>query len=369
MKKKILKYSLYFIGIIFMISIPAACHFYKVSGSNPDSEMRNRFKNLFNYADETFRNTKNVFMNWGDFPITEVLKEYWNRPKTVTPSKSIPSVKTDLHSVNYQTPTIVWFGHSSYLVKYKQMNILVDPVFSGHASPFSFLVNAFEGSNIYTVDDMPKIDVLVLTHDHYDHLDHKTVMALNSKVKQIICPLGVDSHLNYWGIDTSKVKALNWYESVDLSDTIRFTAVPTQHFSGRSLSRNKTLWAAYSLDLDTFKIFIGCDGGYSHEFKKIGEKFGPYDLALLENGQYNQKWHSIHCYPEETAQIGLDLKAKTVIPIHWAKFTLALHPWNEPINRLLTKADSLNLKVSVPKIGEPYSVGEELKRKIWWDFD
>ncbi len=369
MKKKILKYTLYSIGILFMLSVPPACHFYKVSGSNPDSEKREQFKSLTNYNDNRFRNLNSVEMSFKSIPITEVIKDYFNKPKTVKPSKPLPCIKTDLKSMEYNTPTVIWFGHSSYLIKYKNINILVDPVFSGYASPFSFIMNAFEGSNVYTVEDMPVIDLLVLTHDHYDHLDYNTIKNLNGKVKQVITPLGVSSHLSYWECYPSIVSELNWYEAKSINDSIRIMAAPSQHFSGRSLSRNETLWASYILELDSFKLFLGCDGGYSTTFKKIGEKYGPFDLALLENGQYNTKWHAIHCFPEETAQIGIDLNAKMILPIHWAKFTLAFHPWNEPIKRLLAKADSINVPVTVPLIGEPYTIGSPVKRNPWWNFD
>jgi L-ascorbate metabolism protein UlaG (beta-lactamase superfamily) len=369
MKSKILKYILISIGILFMLSIPPAFRFYKVSGSNPPSQKQNYFRSLNNYADEQFQNINSVKMNLSSISITEVIKDYINRPKTITPSKPIPHLKSDLKKSNYEIPTIIWFGHSSYLVKYKKYNILVDPVFSPNASPFSLFVKAFDGTSIYNIEELPKIDLLIITHDHYDHLDYNTIIQLKDKVKQVITPLGVSSHLLYWGYDTTKVKELNWYESQQLSDFMQITATPSQHFSGRSITRNKTLWASYVLELDTFKLFLGCDGGYSTTFKKIGDKFGPFDLALLENGQYNQKWHAIHCFPEETAQIGIDLKAKMIMPIHWAKFTLAFHPWNEPVKRLIKSADKLKLPITIPKIGEEYILGTPAKRNPWWNFD
>ena len=369
MKNKFLKYTLIIIGIIFMLSIPPACQFYKVSGKNPSEQRQNYFTKYTNYRENKFQNLKPVTMGLGSISIIEVIKDYFNKPKTTTPSKPIPAVKTDLMSNNYKSPAIIWFGHSSYLIKYKDINILVDPVLSGYASPFSIFVNAYSGADLYKPENIPEIDLLIITHDHYDHLDYGTISKLKDKIKQIVTPLGVGSHLEYWGFDTAKIKELNWYESNKFTDLINIISVPTQHFSGRSLPGQKTLWSSYILELDTYKLFLGCDGGYSETFKKIGDKFGPFDIAMLENGQYNQKWHSIHCFPEETAQAGIDLKAKIIFPIHWAKFTLAFHPWNEPIKRLLIAADKLQIPLTTPMIGEPYVLGDSLKKKSWWDFD
>ena len=155
------------------------------------------------------------------------------------PPKPLPSVKTDLDNLQYEEPVIVWFGHSSYLIKINGKNILVDPVFSGHASPFSFTTKAFAGTDVYGVDDMPNLDVIIISHDHYDHLDYKTIIKLAPKAKQIVTSLGVASHLLYWGIPAGKIIELDWWQSHQLPGDIQLTAVPARHFSGRSLVRNK----------------------------------------------------------------------------------------------------------------------------------
>jgi L-ascorbate metabolism protein UlaG (beta-lactamase superfamily) len=223
----------------------------------------------------------------------------------------------------------------------------------------------FAGTNVYNVDDMPPIDILLISHDHYDHLDYKTVLKLNNKVKHIITSLGVASHLEYWGFDMNKVTELDWHDTKEI-DGLKFTSQPARHFSGRSFKRAKTLWASFILKTKDWSIYLGADSGYDIHFKEIGEKHGPFDLAILESGQYNEAWHNIHMMPEETVQASIDLKAKTLLPVHWGKFSLSLHPWNEPIERLMKKAEELNVNTTTPLIGEPIIIGENYPAKKWW---
>ena len=288
------------------------------------------------------------------------------RPADIKPSRKIDGIKIDLQTVADESPALIWFGHSSYLIKYRSQNILVDPVFSGHAAPISTAVNAFAGTDIYTVNDLPQVDFLVLTHDHYDHIDFETVVRLKDKTKFIVCPLGVGEHLEYWGFSPEKFVELDWWESRKLTPNLNITSTPARHFSGRSLRRNKTLWTSYVLELDAFRIFIGGDSGYDDQFKKIGEKFESFDLAILECGQYGENWPFIHMFPEQTAQAARDLNAKILWPVHWGKFVLSTHSWTEPIERLLRKASALNQAVTTPQIGQVLKLGEAMPDSAWW---
>ena len=289
---------------------------------------------------------------------------FFNKPKNTEPRSAIPSIKTDLKTISSKEPVIVWFGHSSYLIYIDNKTILVDPVFSGHASPFSFSVKAFAGSNVYGVDDMPEIDILLLTHDHYDHLDYKTVCRL--KPKQVCTTLGVKSHLLHWGFNENTITEFDWWQSRQVTDGIELTAAPARHFSGRSFTRAKTLWASYILKTKEHTIYIGADSGYDSHFKEIGEKFGPFDIAMLECGQYNSWWPYIHMAPEQCVQAAADLKTKVLFPVHWGKFALAFHHWKEPIERLSKKAAEQNIKTTTPLIGEPVIIGRQYPVKNWW---
>lgn len=230
------------------------------------------------------------------------------------------------------------------------------------------MVKAFGGTNNYGLNDFPIVDLLVITHDHYDHLDFKTIAKINSKVKKVITPLGVGEHLEYWGINPEKMTELDWWESKTIETEIQLTATPARHFSGRSVTRGKTLWASYVLEIHGIKFFLAEIQG-DDQFKVIGKKHGPFDLVILESGQYGKGWPSIHMLPEETVQAAKDLGAKVLLPVHWSKFTLALHEWNEPIRRILKAAGEMQVEVITPKIGELYTIGNPVKRDDWWIFE
>ncbi|MBT9394182.1 MBL fold metallo-hydrolase [Hymenobacter sp. NST-14] len=340
----------------------------KTFGAAPSRDTQRRFATLPNYADGRFENPGGVRFSPSEAPMGRMLLDFLRKPATVTPSRPVPTVRTDLRAPAPAAPTIVWFGHSSYLIRAAGLNILVDPVFSGAASPFAFAVKAYPGADAYGVADLPPIDVLVLTHDHYDHLDYATILELRGKVKRVVMPLGVGAHLRAWHFDPELLTELNWHESAELAPDVQLTATPAQHMSGR-LAQRQTLWASYVLELPGARLFLGGDSGYGPHFAAIGEQYGPFDLALLENGQYNLHWHAIHTLPEETLQAARDLGAALLLPVHWAKFTLAYHPWNEPIQRLLAAADAAGQPVTVPRIGEPYTLGQPVLREAWWAFD
>lgn len=341
----------------------------KALGKNPISTHRmERILNSPNYRNGIFRNVNPTSMNK---PGGSTLKTIWEfilteRPQDARPLTTLTGVRTNLHQVADSTPTVIWFGHSSYLIKFQGLNILVDPVFSGHASPLSTAVRAFSGTDLYSVDDLPKIDHLILTHDHYDHIDYLTVARLRAKTEHVICPLGVGEHLEYWGFLQSQFTEMDWWESSQLPSAAKITAVPARHFSGRGLSRNKTLWSAFALELGEWKIFIGGDSGYDDQFKKIGDSFGRFDLAMIECGQYGENWPFIHMFPEQTVQAAMDLKAEVLFPVHWGKFMLSLHSWTEPIERALVKGIELNQKIATPRIGEVFRLGENLPSTKWW---
>jgi len=313
----------------------------------------------------------------------DILKAYLNKVADKEPSKPIPSVKTDLKKLfagedlksttqemrisNPHQPQVIWFGHSSYLLHTNGKNILADPVFSGSASPVSFFGKSYEGSNVYGVADMPDvIDVLLISHDHYDHLDYETVKTLQPRVKRVITSLGVGSHLKRWGYTADQITELNWEDSTMIDGILKFTAQPARHFSGRGLKRNQAFWSSFVLQTPTHKFYLGGDSGYDSHFKTIGEKYGPFDLAILECGQYNELWYYIHMMPEEVALAATELKAKALLPVHWGKFTLALHPWYEPIERVTKKAAELNQPLITPMIGQPIEIGIEAKTEKWW---
>ncbi len=281
-----------------------------------------------------------------------------------TPVDTIPSVKTDLRSLPADANVLVWFGHSSYYIQVDGKRILVDPVFSGNASPVRGTVPAFGGTDIYTAADFPDIDYLFISHDHYDHLDYETLLALRPKIKKVVCGLGVGAHFEHWGYAPDAILEKDWNEKAVSDSGFTAYALPARHFSGRSFSTNNTLWLSYLLQTPTLKIYIGGD---SH-FAEIGNRFGPIDLAILDNGQYNVAWRNIHTLPEEVLKAAQDLKAKRLFPVHSSKFALANHPWDGPLSKIteLNKA-AQNIPLVTPVIGETVYLNDSSQHfRQWW---
>lgn len=367
LKKIIYLFCVVSLTLIFV----GSCSAIRSTGKYPSKKGEAEFEKLPNYMNGEFQSpyARLDTFNRASMPKSAFRKERSNRFKKPRLSQDIPSVKTNLTDTVFTAPTIVWFGHSSYLIHSNGYNILVDPVFSGYGSPVWFVNRNMDGSNIYELNDLPPIDLLILTHDHYDHMDYKTVRKLRKKTTKAIVPLGVGTTLDYWAWKPEKYTEVNWGDSIQLADNILLISTPAQHFSGRRFKRNKTLWTSYVLEIHGYRIFLGGDGGYNQHFKYIGDKYGPFDLVIMENGQYSPYWPHSHSYPEQTAKAAQELRAKMILPVHWAKFSATYHSWNEPIERLLPQADSLNIAVTIPRIGEPYTIGDEPKRNVWWNFE
>lgn len=356
---------MYFAMIALSLASIVGCGLVKSIGRNPKGEELSRLDTLPNYKNGSFENLAERADSAGKHNRWLFLHR---RPKTTRPTSPLPWVKTDLKALRASPPTIVWFGHSSLLIKTKQGNILIDPIFSNHAGPLPGVMTAFAGTTHYHTTDMPPIDVLIISHDHYDHLDYRTLIKLKEKIKMAVVPMGIGSDLIYWGFDPQKIIELNWNQSITLPGGLQITATPTQHKSNRTYGQeNKTLWASYVIQADNYKIFYGGDGGYGPYFKQIGKQYGPFDLALLECGQYSPNWPWTHLWFGQAAQAAVDLQARLLQPIHWAKFVEANQPWNEPIEKLLPVAKKLGVPVNVPRIGEPYALGDTLKTLVWWE--
>lgn len=358
-------------GIVIFALIAATFLFMQQSafGKEPKGKRLERIKQSPNYKNGSFQNEHATPMLPEGRSYSSVMWEFMTgKDKFNEPPAPIPSVKTDLKMLTDDKPTIVWFGHSSYLIKSKGITILVDPVLSGNASPVSFFGKSFKGSDAYNVEDLPPIDICIITHDHYDHLDYRTIQKLHPKVKRFYTALGVGAHLEDWGIDLNKIVELDWWETYTGMDSVQVTATPARHFSGRGFTRGKSLWASYVVNIHGYKIYAGGDSGYDTHFKKIGELYGPFDLTILECGQYGRDWPLIHMTPEETAKAAQDLNTKMLLPVHWAKFSLALHAWNEPINRLVKATSANGIKITTPLIGEPLVLDSIYPDKVWWNF-
>ncbi|MFX3626118.1 MAG: MBL fold metallo-hydrolase [bacterium] len=287
-----------------------------------------------------------------------------NPPKGKIPNAKLPSVKFEAHQL--KNNSFVWLGHSTILMNIEGTTVLTDPVFH-NASPIPGTVTPFEMEHETPMTSLPdEIDVVIISHDHYDHLDYKAIKKLADKVKVFLVPLGLKAHLEYWGVNEAKIQEKDWQQSVTYK-TLTFTMTPARHFSGRGLfNRYSTLWCSWVIKASKLSVFFNGDSGYFDEFKEIGKQYGPFDIAFIENGAYDEDWSEIHMMPEESVQANIDLQSKLMFPIHWGKFDLANHTWDEPIIRASKETELKNVNIATPLIGQVFTLNNIPQTK-WWE--
>ncbi len=377
MKKtlKIIKKMLIWLGIVLGVLVIIGILFVNLSpefGGKATKEQQAEYTKSKNYKDGKFINIGNVTMEMSGGDAWKAMKGMLSPRADSKPSKNIEVEKIDsLALVNYKDKTrLVWFGHSTFLVQMSNKNVLIDPMFGDVPAPHPLLgVKRFGKELPITIKKLPQIDAVLISHDHYDHLDYGSIQQLKDKVKAFYVPLGVGVHLEAWGVERTRITELDWWEEASLGD-LTFRATPAQHFSGRGFSdRAKTLWCSWILQSSTENIFFSGDSGYAEHFKEIGAKYGPFDFAMLECGQYNKLWPVVHMFPEETVLAGADLKAKTIMPIHWGAFKLAHHSWTDPVERVIKKANELEVDLITPVIGESIELNNlEKVGSNWWAY-
>ena len=332
------------VGILF-ISQPSF-------GRLPQGERLERVRKSPHYDGTQFVNEVETAFSTGNRTKLGVWKDYVFGDKTLLfPDTALHVIKTDLKSLPQDRDWIVWFGHSSYLMNLSGKKVLVDPVFY-KGSPVEFANKMFLGTDIYKPVDMPDIDYLVISHDHWDHLDYEVVTEMKPRVKKVVTALGVGEHFEYWGYPVEKIVELDWWEFADLEEGFRVTATPARHFSGRELHENKTFWASFVFKSPKRMVWIGGDSGYGPHYAKIGKEFTDIDLAILENGQYNKDWSQVHTMPEYLGKEMIELDAKRYLTVHHSKFSLSKHPYYEPLENAKRAARESGKPVLMPQIGE-----------------
>jgi len=341
-----------------------------VFGAEAKGERLERMRKSSHYKNHQFQNLSYTPSIAEGYSMPKVMFDFMVKKKDplLRPLQNIPSVHTDLGSFPKNQDVFIWLGHSSYYIKTDGISFLIDPVLSLYGSPFKFFNKAFAGADIFKPEDIPSVDYLVITHDHYDHLDYPTVKAIKNRVGKVIVPLGVGAHLERWGYTPDQLIEEEWGGEVVLKNNLKIIFTPARHFSGRKVKRNVTLWTSYVLETPTKKLFLGGDSGFDTHFKMIGEKYGPFDYVFIENGQYNEAWKYIHGLPEDVIRACLDLKAKNIIPVHSSKFALALHAWNEPLKKVTRLGKEKNLSILTPMIGEPVDLNKsDHAFNVWWE--
>lgn len=371
--KKALKMVVLTIATILTIGIVIGILFLYLSpefGGKPTESDLKEYKKSINFENGKFKNTTETGIDMNAKQMWTTLREFVTGVPNSEPSASIPveNIDSTLWEKNKEENRIFWFGHSAFLLKLNGKNILLDPMLGDVPSPHPLLGGSrYSDSLPIPIEKLPKIDAVLISHDHYDHLDLGSIQKLKDKTKLFLVPLGVGAHLKKWGVKASQIKEFDWWQEFS-SDSIQFVLTPARHFSGRGLGdRYSTFWGSWVINSPKSKLYFSGDGGYEFHFEKIGEKYGPFDFAMIECGQYNEKWADIHMMPEQSVQAAIDLQAKVAMPIHWGAFTLAVHTWTDPVERFSSKANELNVKYIIPKIGEEINLqNPTVKQNFWW---
>lgn len=362
MKKKILKWMISVILIILIIVI-GFITLYKPFGNvisiiNPND-----------YSQQTELFYDNTFHDASKISVMNGQESEFSDNEETVPDGEIPIHQLEsIPNASIDQLKWTWFGHSSSMLQMQGLNILIDPVFSEYASPVQgFGAKRFSKLPI-DIENMPNIDILAISHDHYDHLDYQTIMDIDSKVSNYCVPLGVEKHLIRWGIDEDKIHSFAWWEEIKING-LTITSIPGRHYTGRlPWQTNTTLWSGYVFENSNYKTYYTGDTGYSDYFKEVYERFGEMDFVILEDGQYDRSWESIHMLPEQGIQAAKELHAKWVVPVHFGTFSLSYHPWDDPIKKITQLAQKENINLATPMIGEILDY-QNISRfqNHWWE--
>lgn len=356
--------TLFLVGFLFVNYSP------QFGGKHSPEDVK-RYEATPNYLDGKFENLVPTAMDMPPQKMLSTLVDFIKGVPNSRPDFDIPVHRVDsLEIVEWQDSTkLVWFGHSAFLLTLEGKTILLDPMFGDVPAPHPWLGNKRYSSELpIEIEKLPAIDAILISHDHYDHLDYGSIQKLKDKTKAFYVPLGVGVHFIEWGIPKEKIVEFDWWDELNVDD-IQLAFTPARHFSGRGLGdRFTTLWGSWVINGSQDTLYFSGDSGYGPHFTEIGNKYGPFDFAMMECGQYNENWSEIHMMPEETAQAAIDLKAKMMMPIHWGAFTLSLHSWTDPVERVSIAASNLNMPLLIPQIGEQIVMDSTIvvSNSNWW---
>lgn len=358
-----------FIGLVILFVVFAGATWVFVNsapqfGQAPEGDDLERIKQSPHYRNNGFVN----LIPTGLGPFSEMMKTL---PEMLSgggePGSPLP---TSFGSSDEQAADslcfVTWYGHSSFLIELDGQRILIDPMLTEYPSPVAFGSKRFAYTEAIPIELLKDIDAMIISHDHYDHLDYKTVLTLAGEVKHFYTALGVGSHLKHWGIPAEQITELDWWQGAQAGN-LQLVACPSRHFSGRGITdRWKTQWASWVIKGSRQNLYFSGDGGYGPHFAEIGARFGPFDFAMMECGQYFRVWKNIHLMPEESVKAGKEVNAALLMPIHWGSFKLAPHHWKDPIERFKAECLRLNMPYVHPLIGERFCLGRDYPQTEWW---
>lgn len=345
-------------------------NYYPAFGGRHSDKRKSLYAKSPQYRNGKFVNKMDTSWDTSFSSTVSMMKDFLKGNPERRPGAPLPMTAFSPGSNTASAAKVTWFGHSAFLLEIEGKTILFDPMFGKAPTPFPVRNQRYSRELPFRIEELPVIDAVVLSHDHYDHLDYGSIMKLKGKVKKYFAPLGVGAHLQRWGISPEIIQEHDWWDEFSF-EGLQLACAPARHFSGRSFTdRNATLWCSWIIIGQETKIFFSGDGGYGPHFKEIGEKHGPFDLTLMECGQYDARWAAIHMLPEETVQAHKDVKGKLLIPVHWGAFTLSLHAWHDPVKRAVRAAEKSGTEIITPMIGETVSIGSnEYPKSAWWQLN
>ena len=346
--------------------------FFKQFGGKVSKELTEQYEQSNNWKNGSFQNLEHTDMSMTLSKIPSVLFKQLTKTAERTPKQALPIEAFD--KTAFLAPSdkakFIWYGHAVVLMRMGGKTILIDPMLGPNTTPIAPTSNKrFSENTLDLIDDFPAIDLVLITHDHYDHLDYASIQKLKGKVKQFFVALGVKRHLVSWGISADSITEFDWWQTQNFGNT-EITFTPTRHFSGRGLTdRFKSLWGGWIFKTVNENIWFSGDGGYGEHFKEVGKRFGAFDFAFMECGQYNDDWHEIHLFPHESVQAAIDAYAKKIMPFHWAGFNLSYqHTWTEPAEEFVKSAIKHQIDYAMPPLGKIFTVDSVEKEKWWTKF-
>ena len=346
-------------------------NFHLQFGGKVTKELQTRYEKSENWKNGKFRNLESTEM---DMPLSKIPGVIYKQltKEGMKPEASLPILpfnKTEFLAPSDQAK-FIWYGHSVVLMRMNEQTILIDPMLGPNTTPIAPIASKrFSENSLSIIDQFPEIDLILITHDHYDHLDYDSIQKLKHKTKKYFVALGLKRHLVRWGVDAELITEFDWWNEQVLED-INITFTPTRHFSGRGLTdRAKCLWGGWILKTEKENIWFSGDGGYGKHFKKIGKQFGPFDFAFMECGQYNDDWKTLHMFPEESVQAAIDAGAKKGMPVHWSGFSLSYqHTWTDPVEDFIKFSKDKDFDYLLPPIGKLFTYSDNIKEEWWLNY-
>jgi len=361
-------------AVVLLIIVFAAAFYFSTDrlsqfGADPSGARLGRIKESPHYDGERFVNSSGFRMTMSWAFMKEVFPKFLFGREERVPAREIDVVTPDPPTTDSTALKATWLGHSTVLLEIEGKKILTDPVWAKRTSPSSLAGPARFHEVPLTIDKLPALDAVIISHDHYDHLDRNAIKALAKTGVLFFMPLGIGAHLESWDIDSAQIKEFDWWDELELGDSnFKIVATPAQHFSGRGLMRkdDATLWASWAIIGPRHRVFFTGDTGEFEQLAKIAERFAPFDMTLMKIGAYSEYWPGVHLFPEQSVRIHNLMQAKLLLPIHWGTFNLALHPWYEPPERLMAEAAKANTQIAIPRPGQTIDYDHPAPVETWW---